>query len=102
MPSRPRPSGYQRNGWVWQRTVQRILTRDEGRCYVCGGPAVTADHVTPVAWSGSHDDDNLAAICKPCHDAKTKREAALGSTLRRPRTNIARNIERHPNARPRP
>lgn len=67
-------SGYQRSGWQWQKTRERILQRDGRRCYLCGGPASTADHIIPVAWGGSQADSNLAAVCKPCHDAKTARQ----------------------------
>ncbi|MEH3033639.1 MAG: HNH endonuclease signature motif containing protein [Aeromicrobium erythreum] len=56
---RPQPSN-------WRTTERRILERDEYRCYLGSHDATTVDHIVPVARGGSHDDDNLAAICQPC------------------------------------
>lgn len=70
--------GYQRNGWQWQRARARVLDRDGHRCYRCGQPADTVDHVVPVARGGSHDDSNLAAVCAACHAAKTAAERRAG------------------------
>ena len=68
-------SGYDRNGWEWQRTVARILARDRGVCYRCGGQAVTADHLIPRSQGGSDQDSNLAAVCASCNRDKALREA---------------------------
>lgn len=76
----------------WEAITRRILNRDGGICYLCGHPATSADHVIPVARGGTHDDDNLAAICQPCHAAKTAAEAHEGRTLRSRR----RPQEQHP------
>lgn len=71
-------------GWAWAKTRTAILIRDGYRCRTCGAPATTVDHVTPVARGGSDDPANLAAICAPCHHAKTAAEAAQGRKLRAP------------------
>jgi 5-methylcytosine-specific restriction protein A len=57
------------------------MRRDGGRCYsphpdVCTGKATTVDHKIPRSAGGSDRDDNLAAICPPCHHVKTAAEAA--------------------------
>ncbi|WP_310962138.1 HNH endonuclease [Nocardioides terrisoli] len=85
----------------WKTTRRRILQRDEGRCYspypaLCIGEATQVDHVQPVAAGGSHDDDNLAAICAPCHDAKSKAERMAG--VQRVRHARHRPPEPHPGA----
>lgn len=67
----------------WKTTKRRILARDGGICYLCGGQAVTADHVLNVTAGGTHDDDNLAAICEPCHDVKSERERRAGIKARK-------------------
>lgn len=61
-------------GWTTTRT--RILTRDAGICYICGGDGANeVDHIINAAAGGSHDDTNLAAVHKtPCHAAKTRAE----------------------------
>lgn len=47
-------------------------------------PAAEVDHIVPKAKGGSDEMANLQAICRPCHQAKTDREAAeaQGRTLR--------------------
>ena len=67
-------------GSEWEVTRKRILRRDKGLCQVClkGSryrPARAVDHIIPKAEGGSDEDENLQAICKTCHDAKTTEEA---------------------------
>jgi 5-methylcytosine-specific restriction enzyme A len=62
-------------------TRKRILSRDKGLCQVClkvhkYRPARAVDHIIPKFEGGDDDDDNLQAICKDCHDAKTAEESA--------------------------
>ena len=40
--------------------------------------ATQVDHVIPQAEGGTDEESNLQAICEPCHQAKTKAEAARG------------------------
>lgn len=95
-----RGPGYRYPG-SWRAAVRRILQRDGGVCYLCGGQAVTADHVVPQAQGGSHEDANLAAICDPCHTAKSEHERLEGIKRRRTRSRRARRTEPHPGALPR-
>jgi 5-methylcytosine-specific restriction protein A len=52
------------------------------RCRAAGciEPSTTVDHIVPhrgdqkLFW----DEANWAALCKPCHDAKTAREGRWG------------------------
>lgn len=67
-------------GSEWEKTRKRILSRDKGLCQPClrehrYRPAKQVDHVVPKFEGGSDADDNLQAICKSCHDAKTAEEA---------------------------
>jgi 5-methylcytosine-specific restriction protein A len=64
----------QGTGWEEQARHKRIMRRDGGRCYLCAGPAQEVDHVTPLAQGGTDRADNLRAVCKPCHAAKTALE----------------------------
>lgn len=71
----------QATGHTWRQIRKRILARDCGMCCQClaGGLFVLAeevDHKVPVWEGGTDDDGNLQAICKPCHKAKSAREAA--------------------------
>lgn len=82
-------------GAAWVKTRARILIRDMHLCQPCRAkgrptPATQVDHIKPKAKGGTEDDDNLQAICRNCHDAKTLAEAAeaQGREVRevRPRT----------------
>lgn len=69
----PHERGY---GWAWQKLRKTILERDSYLCQHCLSQdiATTAnqvDHIIPKAKGGTDDHDNLQALCKPCHDAKT-------------------------------
>lgn len=82
------PYGYKQPG-NWKTTRRRILARDGHRC-ACGNPATQVDHIVNVSAGGTHEDDNLRAICGPCHEAKTKLEQQAGRKRRR------REPRRHP------
>lgn len=53
----------------------RILERDDYRCQLrlkgCLGEANEMDHKVAVALDGPDDDDNMQAVCHPCHVQKT-------------------------------
>jgi len=72
----------------WAKTVRRILKRDNHRCYRCDALATEVDHIVPASQGGTDDDNNLAAICTPCHRRKTASEAVharhIKYTRRRP------------------
>jgi 5-methylcytosine-specific restriction protein A len=60
----------------------RVMQRDHGCCYVCGGEdADELEHKIPVSQGGAARDlDNLGLIhSEPCHREKTAREALEGS-----------------------
>lgn len=70
-------------GAEWEQTRKRILSRDKGLCQVCLEesklrPAKQVDHKVPKAEGGTDEDNNLQAICVPCHQAKTAAEARRG------------------------
>jgi 5-methylcytosine-specific restriction protein A len=93
-----RPSGYKQPGH-WKTTVARILRRDGYSCYFmgCTTRATSVDHVISVAAGGSHEDQNLAAIC-PTHKAiKDEQDRLEGVRRRQARQAKARTVEEHPN-----
>lgn len=52
------------------------MRRDKWLCQVClshGRPtqATEVDHIRPKSHGGTDDADNLQAICRQCHKAKT-------------------------------
>lgn len=72
-------SGVYKRGPNWQSTRRRILKRDKV-CQCCGdGGLLHVHHVIPFRMFDSvdeaNDDDNLVALCPPCHrraDARHK------------------------------
>lgn len=75
------------------RTLKRMVTiRDNGCCYRCGTGQPEGqdaglhqlDHITPIGEGGAAEDpDNLGLICVPCHEAKSRAEAARANRRRR-------------------
>lgn len=65
----------------WSHSIApRILRRDGGICYRCGGFGATeVDHIVP---GDDHRDVNLAAIHTGCHRAKTTAEAHAAKRAR--------------------
>jgi 5-methylcytosine-specific restriction endonuclease McrA len=55
-------------GATYYRERARLFTEagDDPRCYWCGAPATTADHIIPVARGGGHVG-NLVLACGPCN-----------------------------------
>lgn len=75
--------GRGRGGRPWRRLRDSILQRDKHLCQPCKATgrytlATQVDHIVPQAEGGTDDRVNLQAICGPCHEAKTKEEAARG------------------------
>ncbi|KAF0646718.1 hypothetical protein K701_27445 [Streptomyces fradiae ATCC 10745 = DSM 40063] len=70
---------------------KRVTARDHNTCYMCGREAdddevLDLEHKRPISQGGSPDDmENLGLICQPCHDIKSKAEAAAANRLRRRR-----------------
>jgi 5-methylcytosine-specific restriction protein A len=83
--SEPLPPG-------WSSIRRRVLRAYDYRCAECDEPANHVDHIVAAIEGGTDDLSNLQALCGPCHDAKTGREAAR----RRYRNPVARPAEPHP------
>lgn len=85
-----------------RRTKTRILHRDNHTCQIqgphCTQTATEVDHITPRAQGGTHNPENLRAVCKTCHREKTKMEATEGK--RRKAAKVRMPIESHPGLRP--
>lgn len=84
----PRTSRHERGyGTAWDKIRAYILARDKHLCQPCLAkqrptPATQVDHITPKAKGGTDDEDNLQAICGPCHDAKTAKD---GGRIHKPK-----------------
>ncbi|MCX4686775.1 HNH endonuclease [Kitasatospora purpeofusca] len=79
--------------WRWVYDDERWpLLRDwvfseEPLCAAgCGAPATVVDHIRPHRGDEAlaFDRDNLQAMCKSCHDAKTARETGFAGSGRPP------------------
>lgn len=76
---------HQRQSWRGRRgfegykgeyqKVRRQVLREERQCALCGEIAVTVDHIRPVSRGGGHERSNLRALCKTCHDARSRAQA---------------------------
>ncbi|WP_367399743.1 HNH endonuclease [Pseudomonas laurylsulfativorans] len=73
--------GSGRGGRPWRRKRAAILLRDEYTCQACGviTSQLEVDHIINRARGGSDDDENLQALCIPCHKLKTAAESAEGA-----------------------
>lgn len=63
--------------------ARRALFKEQPICVECERKgfvrlATIRDHIIPVAEGGSDTPDNTQALCKVCHDSKSKAEAARG------------------------
>jgi len=79
-----------RGGRPWRRLREQVLARDGYLCQCedCQKrplPRIAheVDHIKPLAEGGTDDLDNLRAINRDCHRAKTMREAKNGIDRRR-------------------
>lgn len=98
---KPTASSNVTRGYQWQRTRRRILRRDDHECQIrgprCAVDATEVDKIVPISLGGSDtDDDNLRAVCVPCHRAKTAREAAAAGAAARERRSRKRPPRTHP------
>ncbi|HET9381313.1 MAG TPA: HNH endonuclease signature motif containing protein [Streptomyces sp.] len=80
----------------WRTLKRRVALRDNGCCYCCGTEQPDRrddpdgehqhelDHIIPISEGGAVEDlDNLGLICQPCHEIKSKAEAARANRARR-------------------
>ena len=69
------PATKRRYGRAWQRIRNRYAAAHPfcEECYKKGvlTPTEEIHHITPLAHGGTHADDNLMALCKPCHSRIT-------------------------------
>lgn len=77
---------------------RQILAEQKMCCNMCTAPLdqhFHIDHVIRQADGGSHDRDNLQAVCQPCHAKKTLREqqeAPVGAVLAASRERLQQNV----------
>ena len=70
---RPRATPSERGyGAEWQR-IRRVFLRENPCCVLCGQPATDVDHIVPLSRGGTHDAENLQALCHSHHSQKTTR-----------------------------
>ncbi|RTR01950.1 HNH endonuclease [Halomonas nitroreducens] len=70
-------------GSRWRKLRQLVMERDRWLCQACrrkgrATPAAVVDHIVNKAEGGSDSPDNLEALCRLCHKAKTQQEAQRG------------------------
>lgn len=45
-----------------------VKARDKGKCKCCGKPGAEVHHLRYRSLGGEHDTNNLALLCKTCHE----------------------------------
>ena len=87
---KPLPSGVvkpiaaqveRKRGTTGVNDRNKIKARDCGLCQECKRKGrvragADVDHIIPLHLGGSDEESNKELLCKPCHDDKSKREAA--------------------------
>lgn len=77
-----RPSARERYGSGWDKLRAQVMRRDQWLCQSCRIRSATdCDHITPKAQGGDDSMDNLQALCRACHKAKTLSERCKKETL---------------------
>jgi hypothetical protein len=78
-PSRRPKRSKDAEGSTWRRIVRFVVSRDRGKCHICGHfAAYSADHIIPDTEGGSSRPDNLKAAhgypkaCPDCSAAAGK------------------------------
>jgi 5-methylcytosine-specific restriction protein A len=75
------PAVRRRYGRTWRR-IRAAFIAAHPLCAVCERegrltPAAEVHHVLPLSKGGTHDAENLMALCKACHSAITARGREL-------------------------
>ena len=70
----------------WKLARKATLARDSGTCVTCGDPATEVDHLIPRYRGGTHELDNLQALCSTCHKTRTRMQAKQRAQQKRNRT----------------
>jgi 5-methylcytosine-specific restriction endonuclease McrA len=52
----------------WWDIRNKVLARDDYKCFYCGQPAEEVHHLIPLSKGGTTTMANLISICKTCHD----------------------------------
>jgi len=71
-----RPSANDRGyDWHWYKVSKRYRMKHPV-CEACNSaPTECTDHIIPLVEGGDkYAEENLQALCVPCHNAKTRRE----------------------------
>ncbi len=76
------PGRRQRYGKEWNVIRKRVLA-EQPLCEMClsqgrATPATEVHHIIPLVNGGTHDRNNLMALCKRCHSGITIREVRRG------------------------
>lgn len=93
-----------RLGPGWDRMRRQVLA-EEPACPICWAPAEEVDHIVPLARGGDSSRPNLQALCRACHEGKTRKDGSLQRPLSPPApwiglADIARRLGvRHTTAR---
>lgn len=73
-----RPSANERGYDSRWRTIRRSFLKRNPLCAECAKVnkvtgATEVHHIIPIAEGGTHDDENLMALCHSCHSKITRR-----------------------------
>lgn len=55
--------------------MRRRVLAEEKTCAICGDAASCVDHINPVSRGGTHERKNLRALCKMCHDKRSRQQS---------------------------
>lgn len=77
-------------GREWDKLREKIMLRDLRLCQQCKRegalrPAHSVDHITPKSEGGTDAEDNLEALCRDHHMAKTREESCRARGVAPPR-----------------
>lgn len=77
---RPHGWGYPGN---WKEVAARVRALDDFRCTACGRDDTILDvhHIIYVFHFGTHRQENLATLCRPCHEAEHGRVLDFGEAV---------------------
>jgi hypothetical protein len=67
----------------WDDRRKRVLERDDYECQECGATdtILQVHHLTPISEGGSHNLNNLQAICRSCHADEHPKKVTISTAL---------------------